>query len=100
MLDRLATLAHGLRIGVKALLHGFEQMLVLPPRDPPLRPCRALGFERTIRTCRCPVAPQRLAVFLVRIAIRQSLACGAAILIRVGQIDEVLLAEAALRLGP
>jgi hypothetical protein len=29
MLDRLATLAHGLWVCIKALLHSFEQMLVL-----------------------------------------------------------------------
>ena len=69
MLDRLATLAHGLRIGIEALLHGLEQMLVLPSRNPSFRPCRALRFERALRTCRGPVAPQHLASFLVRIAI-------------------------------
>jgi hypothetical protein len=29
MLDRLATLAHGERVRIKALLHGIEQVLVL-----------------------------------------------------------------------
>ena len=38
-LDRLATLAHGLWICIKALLHGFEQMLMLPSWNPPLWPC-------------------------------------------------------------
>src|SRR5436305_8776295 len=33
---------------VKALLHGFEQMLVLPSRDPPLWARRALAFERAV----------------------------------------------------
>jgi hypothetical protein len=36
MLDRLATLAHGLWVCIKALLHSFEQMLMLPSRSPPL----------------------------------------------------------------
>jgi hypothetical protein len=48
MFDRLAALTHGLRVRIKALLHGFEQMLVLPSRDPPLRPRRALVFERAV----------------------------------------------------
>jgi hypothetical protein len=48
MFDRLAALTHGLRVRIKALLHRFEQMLVLPARDPPLRPRRALGFERAV----------------------------------------------------
>src|SRR5439155_26545650 len=57
MLDRLATLAHGLWVCIKALLHSFEQMLMLPSRNPPLWPCRALRFERTILTSCGPVAP-------------------------------------------
>jgi len=36
MLDRLSTLAHGLWICIKALLHGFERMLMLRSRNPPL----------------------------------------------------------------
>lgn len=36
MLDCLATLAHGLWVCIKALLHSFEQMLMLPSRNPPL----------------------------------------------------------------
>ena len=70
MLDCLAALAHRFRVCIEALLHGFEQMLVLPPCDPPLWHRRALGFERTSLTGCGPVTSQRLAVFLVRIAIR------------------------------
>src|SRR5206468_9309561 len=55
MLDRLATQAHGLWVCIKALLHSFEQMLMLPSRNPPLWPCRALRFERTILTSCGPV---------------------------------------------
>jgi hypothetical protein len=38
MLDGLAALAHGFSICIKAQLHSFEQMLMLPSRLPPLRP--------------------------------------------------------------
>src|SRR5437762_151278 len=72
-------------------------MLMLPARDPPLRSCRAKGFERAVWTCRCPVAPQHLAGFFVRIAIWQPLASWTAVNILFGQISEVLLAEAPLR---
>jgi hypothetical protein len=48
MLDRLAALAHGLWVCIKALLHSLKQMLMLPSRNPPLWPGRALRFERTI----------------------------------------------------
>jgi hypothetical protein len=57
MLDRLATQAHGMRVCIKAPLHSFEQMLMLPSWNPPLRSCRALRFKRTILTGCGPVAP-------------------------------------------
>src|ERR1700686_1403980 len=57
MLDRLATQAHGLWVCIKALLHSIEQMLMLPSWNPPLWPCRALRFKRTILTGCGPVAP-------------------------------------------
>jgi hypothetical protein len=96
MLDRLATLAHGLWVCIKALLHSLEQMLMLPSRNPPLWPGRALRFERTILTGRGPVTPQHLAVFFVCITIRQSLPSWTAIGVIPWQIRKVLLAEAAL----
>ena len=34
MLDRLAPLAHFFRMLVEPALHGFENMLMLPARDP------------------------------------------------------------------
>jgi hypothetical protein len=36
MFDGLSTLAHGVWIRIEALLHGFEQMLMLPSCNPPL----------------------------------------------------------------
>jgi hypothetical protein len=33
MLNRLAPAAHGLRILIQPLLHGFENVLMLPSRD-------------------------------------------------------------------
>jgi hypothetical protein len=41
-------LAHGLWVCIKALLHSFEQMLMLPSSNPPLWPCRALLAETPI----------------------------------------------------
>ena len=57
MLDFLATPAHGVWVCIKALLHSSEQMLMLPSRNPPLWPCRALRSKRTILTSCGPVAP-------------------------------------------
>src|ERR1700731_458288 len=42
MLDCLSTLAHGLWVCIKALLLSLEQILMLPSRNPPLWPGRAL----------------------------------------------------------
>src|SRR4029077_19225576 len=94
MLDGLPTLAHGLWICIKAPLHGFEQMLMLPSWNPPLWSGRTLGFERTILTARSPVTPYPLSIFLARKAVWQSLPSRTAIGIFPGQIDKVLLAEA------
>src|SRR5258707_7186271 len=78
MLDRLTALAHCLRVLIETLLHSFEQAFVLPSRDAPLRSLGTLKFERAARACRRPIAPQRLAVLLVRITIGQLLARRAA----------------------
>jgi hypothetical protein len=79
MLDCLPALAHRFGVCIKALLHSFEQMLILPSRNPPLWPRRAPGFERTILTGRGPVAAHPLAFFLIREAISQALASRTAI---------------------
>src|SRR5262249_19021151 len=98
MLDRLATHTHRLRVPIATLPYSFEHMFVLPARDASLRSGRALRFERTARACRRPITVQRLAVFLVRIPIVQLLSRRAAIDILCRQVDEILLAEAAIRL--
>ena len=41
MLGCLATLAHRVRVLIEALLHGLEQVLMLPSRDSSLLTCRA-----------------------------------------------------------
>jgi hypothetical protein len=98
MLGRLAAHTHRTRVLVETLLHRFEHMLVLPSRDAPLRTRRAASFERAVRACRRPIATQRLAVLLVGVTMGQLVTCRAAIDILGRQIDEVLLAETAIRL--
>ena len=99
MLDGFSALTHSLWVCIKALLHGLEQMLMLPSCNSPLWPCRALRFERTILTGSGPVAPQHLAVFFVCVAIRQSFLSWTAIGVLLWQIGKVLLTEASVRLG-
>ena len=96
MLDRLATLAHCLRIGIETLLHGFEHVLVLPSLNTPLIRFRALRLEWAVAARPCPIMAQRSAALLVRVAIGQLLTRRTAIDILGRQIDEVLLAETAI----
>lgn len=60
---------------------------------------RALRFDRALGTCVRPVAPQNLAALLIRVAIGQPLAGRTPIDILLGDVDEVLLAKAAIRFG-
>src|SRR5262245_2628863 len=100
MLHRLTPQAHRLRICVEPPLHSIQQMFILPSCDAPLRPCRALRFERALGTCSGPIAPQNLARLLVGVAIEQMLAGRATVDVLVGKIDEVLFAEATIRFCP
>src|SRR5262249_53108236 len=95
MLDRLAALAHRLRIGIEALLHGFQYMLVLPSLDATLISLRTLRLERTVAARPCPIMAQRLAILLVRVTIGQLLARRTAIDILRRQVAKALLAKAA-----
>src|SRR6516225_8952108 len=99
MLDCLPTLAHRVWVCVEAPLHSLEQVLMLPPCNPPLWPGCALRFERTILTGGGPVAPQHFAVFFVCIAIWQPLPSRTAIGVLLRQIGKVLFAEASVRLS-
>src|SRR5262249_632486 len=88
MLDRLATLAHRLRIGIETLLHGFEHVLMFPSFDAPRGFLRTLRLERTVAARPCPVIAQRPAVLLVCVTIGQLLAGRTAIDILRPPIDE------------
>jgi hypothetical protein len=56
VLDRLAPLAHGLRVLIEPPLHGFENMLMLPARDPALFGWRAFALDRAAWAGVCPRA--------------------------------------------
>src|SRR5206468_4825544 len=87
-----------LRVRSEAVRHSFAHILVLRARDAALCSRRALLFERAARACRRPIAVDCLAGLLARKAIGQRLARWAAIDILGWQVDEILLAEAPLRL--
>src|SRR5208282_986889 len=99
MFGRLATLAHGLRVPVEALLYGLKYMFMLPAGNASLRAGGAAFLERTMATCIRPVAPQFLPVLFVRVIVFQLFAGRTAIHILVAEIDEVLLAKTTLCLN-
>src|SRR3984893_2155006 len=94
MLGRLATQAHGLRVLVEALLDSLQYVLMLPARNPPLLAGCAARLEHAVAACICPIAPQFLAVLLVRVVVLQLFAGRTAIHILIAEINKVLLAEA------
>ena len=97
MLDRLATRAHRIRIFIEPLLHRLDHVLVLPARNSTLLACRALALDRAGAARIGPVAPHTLPVLLGSEIVSQCLAGRAAVDILRRQIDEILLAETALR---
>jgi hypothetical protein len=56
MFDRLAPLAHLLGMFIKPTLNGFENMLMLPLRDPSLFASSALSFDGAALTGIGPVS--------------------------------------------
>src|SRR5215475_11668569 len=99
MFDCLATLAHGLRVLVEALLYGLHHILMLPSRDPTLLAGGAAVLELAVAACIRPIALQLLPVLFVRVAVGQLFARRAAVHILIAEIDEVLLAEPAFGLS-
>ena len=94
MLGRLATLAHGPRVLVEALLDGLQNILMLPAGDASLHASGTASLEPTVATRICPIAPQLLAVLLIREMLLQLFAGRTTIRILVSKIDKVLLAKA------
>src|SRR5260370_1403050 len=79
MLNRLAPAAHGLGILIQPLLHGFENVLMLPSRDAAIFACGALILECAGLAGVRPVAAPLLPVFLAGIVAFEPLARGAAL---------------------
>lgn len=92
---RILSGEHRLGVHIETLLHGFERVFVFPSCDPPFGICRAARFEGTARTCRRPIATQRIAILLVRVPVGQLLTRRAAVDVLCRQMDEILLAVTA-----
>ena len=69
MLDRLAPLAHLLRMFVEPPLDGLKNLFVLPARDPMLLACGALVLDGAVLADIGPVTAQGPPLFHVRVMI-------------------------------
>jgi len=94
MLDRLAALAHLLRMLVEPALNGFKNLLMFPSRDPSFLAGGASGLDRTALAGVGPVAAQHQSVFLGRVAVSEILSGRTNVNVLINHIAEVLLAEA------
>ena len=99
MLDRSPAKRHGLGLPVESALYGLEDRLVLPARDAPVVTRRALRLDWALRAGTAPIAAQLQAVLFAREAVDRTLARRALVFVVLGDVDEVALVEAALRLG-
>src|SRR5271168_2267254 len=98
MFDRLAALAHLLRMLVEPALNGFENVLMFPSGDPSFLAGGASGLDCTAPADVGPVAAQHQSVFLGRVVVGELLASRTNVNVLVSHIAEVLLAEASFGL--
>ncbi len=97
MLDRLAPLAHLLRMLVESPLNGFEKVFMLPSGDSPLLAGGAALLDGAALAGVGRVAAQDLFVFFGREGVGEPLSRRTNVNIR-EDVAEVLLAEAPFRL--
>ena len=92
--DCLPPLPHGLGVVVEAPLYLFQNVFMLPARNPPLLASRTASFECTVAARIGPIAPWLLPSLLVGVVVGQLFASRTAIRILVAEIDKVLFAKA------
>src|SRR5665648_423246 len=98
MLDRLAPLAHLLRMLVEPTLHRLENALMFPSGDPSLLAGGATVLDGAALAGVGPVAAQDQSVFLGRVVVGEPFAGRTDVNVLLRHIAEVLLAETPLRL--
>src|ERR1019366_10221708 len=99
MLNRLTSNSHRLRETIQAALHGFENSLVLPARNSSLFTGCAFSLDCAILAVRTPVTMQVQLSLFGGVAPDQTLTCRATIRVILRIMNEVVLAEASVRLG-
>ncbi len=98
VLDRLAPLAHLLRMLVEPALHRFENVLMLPSGDPSLLGGGAVVLDGAVLAGIGLVAAQDQAVFLGRVVVGEPFAGRADVDVLISHVAEVLLAGTAFGL--
>ncbi len=98
MLDRLAPLAHLLRMLVEAPLNGFEKVFMLPSADPPLPAGGAALLDGAAPASVGRVAAQDQSVFFGREGVGEPLSRPTNVNVLLSEVAEVLLAKAPFRL--
>ena len=98
MLDRLAPLAHLLRMLVEPALHGLENVLMLPSGDPSLLAGGAAMLDGAALAGVGPVAAQDQSIFLGGVVVGEPFTGRTNVNVLLGHVAEVLLAEAPFRL--
>src|SRR4029434_6970398 len=98
MLDRLAPLAHLLRILIEPALHRLENVLMLPSGDPSFLAGGAAVLDGAALAGIGPVAAQDQSIFLVRVMVSEPFTGRTNVDVVLSQVAEVLLAEAPFRL--
>src|SRR5580700_5026797 len=78
---------------VEASLYLFQNMLMLPARDPPLLASCTANFECTVATRVGPIAPELPPSLFVGVVVGQLFASRTTIRILVAEIDKVLFAK-------
>src|SRR5271154_6239542 len=98
MLDRLASLPHLLWVLIEPALHHLENVLMLPSLDPSLVALGAVVLDGTVPAGLGRVAVHDQAFFLARVGVGEPFAGRTYVNILLGDVAEVLLAEASFRL--
>src|SRR5262245_30321804 len=97
MFDGLAPDRHGIAYRLHACTERLDEAFMLPTSEAALLAGSTMIFDRTGLAIAGPVKGYRQAIFLSVKAVDEDLARRAAIFVRVGQIDKILLAEATCR---
>src|SRR5262245_50288681 len=99
MFDGASSQRHRLRLPIEPTLHCLQDRFMLPACDAAIVARGAARFEWAPWTCRWPVLVDGQAVLHRREAVDGTFARRTLVLVILGDVDEVRLAEATLRLG-